>query len=116
MQDRVIGRKIDLVAPYRDTAHAAVIRPARSGADPVFPQKLASLGVKSLYRIVSIAEKHNAIMDQRRRLVCATFIHRPNPLKLERFDVVAINLTERTVAPAGIVAPAHEPIAVRGMR
>ena len=52
-------------------------------------------------------------MHDGRGLVGAALVHRPHPLQLQIVDIAAIDLLERAVTPAGIIAAADQPLAIR---
>ena len=52
-------------------------------------------------------------MHDGRRLVGARIVHRPLPDELEMLNVVAVDLIQRAVAPALVVAAEHQPVTRR---
>ena len=58
---------------------------------------------------LGITEIHDAVVDERRRLVDAG-LHDARPDQLQRLDVGLVDLVERTVAPRLIVAAMDRPI------
>jgi hypothetical protein len=50
-------------------------------------------------------------MHDRRSLRRAAFRHRPDPLQLQVFHVVAVDLIQRAVTRCVIIAPDHQPVA-----
>jgi hypothetical protein len=48
-----------------------------------------------------------------RHFIGASFVHRPRPFELKIFDVGRVDLFERAEAPTLVIAPEHEPVAIR---
>ncbi len=54
-----------------------------------------------------------AVVGERRRLVGAAFVHRPDPRELEVLRVVPRDLRQRAEVRRVVIAPQHEPVARR---
>ena len=77
----------------------------------VLPDQVARLRVERLDDVHRVGEIDDAVVHDRRRLVRLPFVHAPDPRELQLLHVVARDLRQRTVAPALIVAPHHQPVA-----
>ena len=111
---RVVGRQENLVAHDADAANRAaaaawgLIR-TRAG----LPNQIARLGIQGLDNVTWTHEIKDAVVHDRRRLVGARIVHRPLPDELEMLNVVAVDLIQRAVTPALVVAAEHQPVTRR---
>ena len=81
----------------------------------VFPDQLAGLAVDRLHDVAGVVEIDDAVVHERRGLVGAAFVHRPDPLQAQILDVVGGDLVERAVVRGVVVAPDHQPVAGIGI-
>lgn len=75
----------------------------------VLPQQLAGRGIQCLDRAAGVCQIHDAVMNERRRLLVAS-LHRPRPGKTQLPDVLPVDLVERAVSPAVVGATRVKPI------
>ena len=85
------------------------------GAGAVLPDQVAGCRIERLNDAARIRQIHDAVVDERRRLLRAGVVHRPRPRELKLPDVLAGDLIERAVAPGVVGAPPVQPVAGRGI-
>ena len=85
---RVAHRDEQLVVVERDAAHGDV------AAEAMLPDQIAGLAVERLDDAGRVVQINRAVVRQRRRLVGAAFVHRPDPCKLKILGVVARDLIQ----------------------
>ena len=106
-QVRVAQREIQLVVVERHATHRDV------HAEALFPDQIARPSVDRLDDTAGVVQEDGAVLGERRRLVRAALVHRPDPLQLEVLSVVARDLRERAVARRVLIAPQHRPVTWR---
>jgi hypothetical protein len=106
----------------RETRNVRLLSTARSrsrwcrrwrGAGAVLPDQIAGCRIERLNDAARIRQIHDAVVDERRRLLRAGVVHRPRPRQLKLPDVLAGDLIERTVAPGIVGAPPVQPVTRR---
>ena len=111
-QLRVAGCREYLVLVNGDPAHRGAVR-VRAVA--VFPDQIARAAINRLHDVARVVEIDDPVVHERRRLIRAAFIHRPDPLKAQILHVVARDLIQRTVIRSVVVASNHEPVVRTGI-
>ncbi len=103
--------EIDLVAVEGDTTTGVV-----QDAQPlghfllVSPQQLARLGLEGHDLVVWRRDEHDAVVDEQRRLVAGIDAGGECPHRGQLLHVVGVDLIERAVRPALVVAAGHQPV------
>ncbi len=110
----VRGGHKHLVAIERQAARGAIGAGGRR-PDAVLPQQLAGSRIQRLHRVGDIGQEHDAVMHDGRDLAGAAVIHRPGPDQLQVLHIRRGDLFERRIAPALIIAPVHQPVAIGGI-
>ncbi len=91
--DRVLGGEVDLVAVQRDAALGVVQRAEAFGQLAlVAPDQVAGLGVERQDLVVGRGDVHDAVVDDRRRLVAGIDAGRVAPDRRQVLDVVGVDL------------------------
>ena len=106
-QVRVARGHEELVFVHADAAHRGAVGVA---AVPVLPDQLAGLPVDRLQHVARVVEEDDAVVDERRGLVGAALVHRPDPLQAQILHVVGRDLIQRAVIGRVVVAPDHQPV------
>ena len=109
---RVGRRRVDLVAVQRD---AAIRRVAHADVGrhlmPIAPEQVAGLGVDREHLVEGRGDEHDAVVDDRRRLMTLGRARRHRPHGRQVGDVARVDAIERAVAPRAVLAQIHEPVA-----
>ena len=79
---------------------------------PVLPQQLAGRGIQGLHRAARVGQIHDAVMNQRRRLLVAS-LHRPRPGKTQLPDVLPVDLVERAISRTVVGTAPVQPVGCR---
>ena len=97
------------------------VRGAHAGQDPlarivgqrplVLPEEVAGHGVDGLDDVARIRHVQDAVIDQGSALLASACAERARPLQAQIADVAAVDLVERTAAPAVQGAAPHRPVA-----
>ena len=106
-QVRVARRQEDLVVIQRDAAHRGAVR---VGAVAVLPNQFAGLPVERLQDVARVVEEDDAVVNDRRRLIGAAFVHRPDPFQLQILHVVGGDLVQRAEIRRVVIAADHQPV------
>ena len=113
--ERVVGRVVDLVAVEADPAVGPVGMAHVLGELPlVQPELVARAGVHRDDPIFRGGDEHDAVVDDRRRLVARRDAGRQRPHRFQAGHVLGRDLVQRAVAPAVVGAAVHQPVAVGG--
>ncbi len=90
-QPRVAGCRKHLVVVDGDPAHRGAVR-VRAVA--VFPDQVAGTAIDRLHDVAGVVEIDDPVVNDRRRLIRATFIHGPDPLQAQVLHIVARDLVQ----------------------
>ena len=74
-------------------------------AETLFPDQIAGLAVERLNDAAGVVQEDRAVVRERRRLIGAAFVHRPDPRQLQILCVVARDLRQRAVVRRELIAP-----------
>src|SRR5438034_1343982 len=107
----VVGGEVDLVTVEGDPA-AGVVKDAQAlGHFPlVSPQQLPRLRLHRDDLVVRCRHEHHAVVDEERSLVTRVHTGGERPGRCQLPHVVNVDLIERTVRPALVVATGHQPV------
>src|SRR5262245_14766701 len=112
-QHRVRRRKEHLVAPEPDpTAGRLQFHHVLGDRPPEAPQQLATLGLNREQLVAGRRHEHDAIVDDRRRLMALGLAGGQAPDELQAGDIGRRDLRKRAETPAIEAAPEHQPVAV----
>src|SRR5262245_4136137 len=111
-ENAVVGGQIDLVAVKGDPAAGVVQHAETLGHLPlVSPQQLAAASLRRDDLIVGRGDEHDAVVDEKRGLMTGIDAGGQRPHRGQLLHVLRVDLIERTVRPALIVAASHQPVA-----
>jgi hypothetical protein len=103
---RVAQREIQLVVVERHATHRDV------DAETLFPDQIAGLAIERLHDAAGVVEEDRSVVGERRGLIRAALVHRPDPLQLQILRVVSRDLRQRAVARRRLIVPQHRPVAL----